>query len=223
MPAHRKHFECTSTFLTKQQMVRFFLQNDFLLFFDTQYKSSEIQGLSKRISTNTEIYRCYHELSSLQEAFSFAIGLFTELKQYLSKNYPSDKISAEWNYLGQNDEREFYLSKVEEMFWMMQDKDSLQNHSNLAEMTESPWKLARYIPDLDFSIPSAADYFTSDTISFVDKMMNTLTDWELNPYFLANNTSNFHWNFTLNNISIISGTITKTEKGMLVHEMSFDA
>ena len=222
MSAHRKHFVLDSRFQASQKLVQFFLNRGFYLLLAREYKEKEITALPKRLVRDGDAYLSRHELTELVEALEFAKELLQKLNAYLTLHATEEvTLSGEWNYLGQASERDAYLARITRLFWSHQDRDSVKSHPRFAHMLEHPWLLAAHAADFDFPVPAPADTFTPPTIRFVENLLKTLPQWELAPYLITNDDSNFHWRLTLNGAALIQGTISKSPAGTLVHETSF--
>jgi hypothetical protein len=224
MPAHRKHFVLDSRFQATQKLLQIFMDRGFNLIYSNQYNQREYQDLNKRLVSNTETYSTHHELGNIDEGFEFITTLLSSLNSYLKLHSTSDiRLIGEWNYLGQKEEREAYLSHIDTLFWTYQDREELTTHPKFMELTENPWKLIRLAPEFDFTIPTPGDNFQEATVGFVERLMIKLNGWDLSPFLIQDIESNFHWRITLNGASLINGTIAKIDNGALVHRSEFDA
>lgn len=222
MPAHRKHFENNAAFQASQRTLQYFINNNFWLFVENQFAHKDIEIQPKYIIASQKHFATKQIISSLEEGFDFITSLISKLNSTLKITTSEEIIlQGEWNYLGQNHEREAYLQTIKDLFWIHQDKEELQNHSKFQEMMEHPWKLVTYGTDFDFALPNPSDYFEESTIQFVEKILHRLSNWEINPFLITNSESNFHWNIKLNHQTLIEGNITKSEEGELIHITQF--
>ena len=224
MPAHRKHFVHDSRFQATQKLLQIYLDRGFSLLHSNQYNPKEYQDLNKRLVSDTETYTTHHELNNIDEAFEFITTLLSSLNSFLKLHTNEGiRLVGDWNYLGQKEEREAYLTHIDELFWGYQYREELTTHPKFLELTEDPWKLIRYAPDFDFTIPTPGDNFQESTVGFVERLMIKLNGWDLSPYLIEDNFSNFHWRITLNNTPLINGTISKSENNILIHRSVFSA
>ncbi len=223
MPAHRKHFEDNARFQAIQRTLQFFINHNFVLFLENQYATKDISDLPKYIIAKQDKFTTLQTINNLEEGFDFITTLLSKLNSTLKLSTTETvKLQGEWNYLGQTQEREEYIQKINDLFWVHQDNENIQNHPKFQEMMESPWKLITHSTDFGFSLPNPSDSFEDSTIQFVEKIMLKLNNWEINPFLITNETSNFHWNIQLNNQSLIEGTFTKSDDGELIHETNFN-
>lgn len=224
MSAHRKPFEFLPPFRASQTLLRLFLHERFFFFLANEYHAKDLTSLSKKIWREENTYSTFHALSDLGEGLEFAHRFLRDLQTDFDEEKELFKFTGEWNYLGQAEEKTFYLERITKLFWSHQDRDSVKAHPEFTFMLEHPWALATHAAEFDFFVPAPADTFTPKTVRFVEKLLNTLPGWELAPYLVTNEHANFHWRILLNQTPLLTGTIAKdASSNTLVQETRFRA
>lgn len=204
MPAHTPKNQNPEIISALQIFWRYFITKDFKLY-PTSHSLPTRPNLPESYLLLQPQILAYEPLTDLKQAIQTMEGLYaTAIKT-------DPKLTAQWSYLGQNNERSSYIKYIDEFFWQHQHLESLLLHPDYNQMLESPWKILTYANDLDLSPRIPTDFFNPQSLEFTEQLHKALSNWEFQPFLLLNPTGSLQWRIFYQNILLLDGCIYKQQ------------
>ncbi len=144
--------------------------------------------------------------SKLEEALGLASGL-------VNKNKKPNTISVEWNYLGNNQEKNRYLEYLNRQFWLNQSEESLIARSDYGLLIAENFRIGKVLVGLGYQVCSPVELMSERSLRFLLQLDNTLRDWILDPFLVNDAKGNFHWRVVFKGGYFASGSISKDADG----------
>jgi hypothetical protein len=207
MPAHHTKIIVDEKVLLRQRVLVFLLTNGFLLLdsnMDISKEEYDYVLVRDGVAANQKLDNLNHGIDSID-------ALARDLGKYCN-SLGRIKLDCNWNYLGQNQEREEYIRYLTTVFWQNQTEERLQELYNYSELVEFPHKIINY-PNIIENIKIPADFFSQKTNDFVIKISDILSKWSLNPYLILVPEANFQWSISISGEKIVYGYTNKKENG----------
>ncbi len=148
------------------------------------------------------------------ETFEVSLEVATKLWQKIKKITKNDCL-AEWNYIGNKDEKDRYLQYLDYFFWTHQNEERIINREDYSECIAQTFKICNCIQDTNLEIQPAIDFMSLKSQDFLLKLESMLPDWELNNYLINDSEGNFHWQILAKTSFLFEGWIFKSGKNFV--------
>lgn len=213
MPAHKKNHFLIENLAFWQDIWRLLVSSGFDLYPSTIEETkdnrnsfvipTESGGKSKQVANNFK--KCFE--------------LTLKIWSVIQKTTKSDCI-AEWNYLGNTQEKLKYFEYLDSIFW---------NNQNIPELLALPdyylyiaetFRISKCVEELGWNIASPVEKMSSKSQEFLLSLESSLPEWELNNYLLNDAKGNFHWSILAKEQFLLEGTIFK-DNSVFIQNIKF--
>jgi hypothetical protein len=141
------------------------------------------------------------------KSFESALQLAMNLKQILKRE--GRAVLAEWNYLGNFQEKEKYLAYLSRYFWEHQNEESLISKPDYAILIADNFRICKYAEDPDIQLRPPVEFMSERSREFLLKLESSLSQWDLNSFLLNDGWGNFHWTMLASQAYLLEGSIAK--------------
>jgi hypothetical protein len=210
MVAHKHKKMSEEEYLFWSEIWNFFCKLDFKIIPPETEELINFKKNTKYLSLEKLPGRLIYKIDNFQSG----VDTVFELKKFLQNKFTKTIKESyfNWNYLGQNEEREFYLNYLKDVFWENQYNENLQRMPNYKKILEKPWRIINYATDLDFEVKSQFEFFDEKTEDFMQNLQQVMKNWELNPFLINNDRGSFQWDIKIQNSYGFEGCIFSENK-----------
>ncbi len=208
MPAH-KNKQISFDLAFWQQIWLFFIELNFQILPPELAEYKEFLSARYFILSTTQ-GRVFVKSDTLENSLEVTTKLWQKIKKMAKKD-----CLAEWNYIGNKNEKNRYLKYLDYFFWINQNEEQIINREDYSECIAQTFKICKCIQDLNLEIRPAIDFMSPKSQEFLLKLQSILPDWELNNYLINDSEGNFHWQILANSSFLFEGWIFKSGKNFV--------